>query len=215
MNSMRKALRRDVAKRIAAGDCSPAGRMSALGGGLQGFEGGLGARQAALVGVHALRPAPERPPDILCRRPLWHAEYLQIHLTVRSVRGRTEPQRPPRAAAGRLCCSQSRQVEASILHLKPPKTIRRTCQQVAVGPARCRRQMRRSVASWASSCTPPGSLPAAEAAASARPYTPCSSRSSAATCAASAGVGAGALAALQHEGQQRSPMTDRIWRCTA
>jgi hypothetical protein len=65
--------------------------------------------------------------------------------------------------------------------------------------------MRRSVASWASSCAPPGSLPAAVEAARARPNVPCSSNSSAVACAASAGVGHGPSADLQCRGTSAQP----------
>lgn len=55
---------------------SPAGGERSVHGSRQNFERSLCARQAALVGVHALCPAPESSPHILCRRTLRQPQDL-------------------------------------------------------------------------------------------------------------------------------------------
>lgn len=76
---------------------APAGGHGLLGGGRQQLEGGLGARQAALVGVHARSAPPERPPHVLRSSALRQPQHLHVILrseliVVRLRRSKLEPE---------------------------------------------------------------------------------------------------------------------------
>ena len=63
-----------------------------------------------------------------------------------------------------------------------------TCQQEALGPARCSRHTSRAVDNFTAISFPPGRLPTAAATARARPCLPAAMRSTTETIAAAAGV---------------------------